>query len=42
MKKIIFKNGKEITIREKEGILTRDFYINEKFYDSVSMGLLID
>lgn len=27
---------------KKEGIITRDFYINGKFYDSISMGLLID
>ena len=27
---------------KKEGILTRDIYINEKFYNSISMGLLIN
>ncbi|QEK13126.1 GNAT family N-acetyltransferase [Crassaminicella thermophila] len=27
---------------KKEGILKRDFYINGIFYDSISMGLLID
>lgn len=26
----------------QEGILTRDFFINDKFYDSMSMGLMID
>ncbi|MCI1945948.1 GNAT family N-acetyltransferase [Clostridium luticellarii] len=26
----------------KEGIVKRDFLINEKFYDSLTMGLLID
>lgn len=27
---------------EKEGILTRDFYINGKFYDSMNMGLIVE
>lgn len=27
---------------KKEGTLLRDFCINEKFYDSICMGLLID
>lgn len=26
----------------QEGILTRDFFINGKFYNSISMGLMID
>ncbi|QUH19493.1 GNAT family N-acetyltransferase [Alkaliphilus sp. B6464] len=27
---------------KKEGILTRDFYIDGRFYDSMNMGLIID
>lgn len=27
---------------EKEGLITRDFYINGKFYNSIQMGLEID
>ncbi|MTI49262.1 GNAT family N-acetyltransferase [Sporosalibacterium faouarense] len=27
---------------EKEGLITRDFYINGKFYDSIQMGIKID
>lgn len=27
---------------EEEGIFTRDFYVNGKFYNSMNMGLLID
>lgn len=40
-------NGNGIKLYEKfhfkeEGILLRDFCINDKFYDSMRMGLLID
>lgn len=26
----------------EEGLITRDFFINERFYDSISMGFIID